>query len=69
MSAVAYAHARYVSLAKFEQLTGYTVKAVEKKIESRTWRQGHEYRKAEDGRILIDMEGYYRWVEGRARAG
>jgi hypothetical protein len=61
--------ARYVLPIKFEELTGYTVKAVERKIESDVWREGREYRKAPDGRILIDLEGYYKWVEGQRRAG
>jgi hypothetical protein len=56
-------HARYVLLKKFEQLTGYTPKAVERKIASGVWREGKEYRKAPDGHIAIDMEAYVRWVE------
>lgn len=60
---------RYVLLKKFEDLTGYTPKAVERKIASRVWLEGHEYRRAPDGHILIDMEGYYRWVAGQRRAG
>lgn len=59
---------RYVLPAKFEELTGYTVKAVERKIESGVWREGHEFRRAPDGRILIDLEGYDRWVENQKRA-
>ena len=54
---------RYVLLQKFEELTGYTVKAVERKIESGAWIEGHEYRRAPDGRVLVDLEGYSKWVE------
>ncbi len=60
--------ARYVQPVKFEQLTGYTVKAVERKIERGDWVEGHEYRKAPDGRILVDLDGYNRWVEKRRSA-
>lgn len=60
---------RYIQPKRFQELTGYTVKAVERKIASGVWREGHEYRKAPDGRILIDLEGYYRWVESHKRAG
>ena len=56
---------RYVKPEKFEELTGYTVKAIEGKIANHVWRQGHEYRKAPDGRILVDIEGYEDWVERR----
>lgn len=59
------AAARYIHPAKFEELTGYTVKAITRKIEDQVWREGHEYRKAPDGRILIDIEGYNKWVESR----
>jgi len=56
---------RYVLIKKFEELTGYTVKAVEGKIETGTWREGCEYRRAPDGRVLVDLQGVEKWVEGR----
>ena len=59
---------RYVRIPKFEEITGYTVKAVERKIESGAWREGREYRKAPDGHILVDLQGYERWVESHFRA-
>ena len=59
---------RYVLLPLFEQLTGYTVKAVQRKIEEGVWREGHEFRRAPDGRILMDLEGFEKWVEGQKRA-
>ena len=40
---------RYIRIPKFEQLTGYTVKAVERKIETGVWTEGREYRHAPDG--------------------
>ena len=54
---------RYVLLAKFQELTGYSVKAVQRKIESGAWIEGHEYRRAPDGRVMVDLEGYAKWVE------
>ena len=57
------ARARYVKLDKFEELTGYTVKAVQRKIEDGVWRKNREFRRARDGHILIDLDGYERWVE------
>lgn len=60
--------ARYIKLPLFEQQTGYTQKAIRRKIEEGVWLEGREYRRAPDGHILVDMEGYYRWVEGRKLA-
>jgi hypothetical protein len=45
-------------------LTGYSVKAMERKIERGDWKEGKVWRRAPDGRILIDVLGYQRWVEG-----
>lgn len=59
---------RYVLIKKFEELTGYSVKAVQRKIETGAWREGHEYRRAPDGHILVAIEGYEKWVEGRRAA-
>ncbi len=47
---------------------GYTEKAVRRKIEECVWLEGHEYRRAPDGRISIDLQGYEKWVEGQRRA-
>jgi hypothetical protein len=57
--------ARYVRLPLFERMTGYTQKAVRRKIEEGVWLEGRQYKRAPDGHILVDMEGYARWVEGQ----
>jgi hypothetical protein len=54
---------RYVTLQAFEMLSGYTVKASERKIETGVWMEGREYRRGPDGRVLVDLPGYERWVE------
>lgn len=56
---------RYVLLTVAAQMTGYTVKAMERKIERGDWIEGKVWIRAPDGRILIDMLGFQRWVEGR----
>jgi hypothetical protein len=56
--------ARYVLLPLANLLTGYSVKAIERKIERGDWREGKVWKRAPDGRILIDVLGYQRWVEG-----
>lgn len=58
--------ARYVRLPLFEKLTGYTQKAVRRKIETGAWLEGREYRRAPDGHIIVDLQGYYKWVEKAA---
>lgn len=55
---------RYVLLPLASLVTGYTVKAMERKIERGDWVEGKVWRRAPDGRILIDLAGYQKWVEG-----
>jgi hypothetical protein len=55
--------ARYVLLPLANAITGYTVKAMERKIERGDWAEGKVWRRAPDGRVLIDILGYQRWVE------
>lgn len=58
------AAARYVLLPLANLLTGYSVKAMRRKIERGDWQEGKVWRRAPDGRILIDLVGYQRWVDG-----
>ena len=55
--------ARYVRIKRFAELTGYTEKSVYRKIADGVWIQGREYRRAPDGSICIDLEGFHKWVE------
>jgi len=57
--------ARYVVIKLAAQLTGYTPKAIQQKIHRGDWREGLEYRRGQDGRVLVDMLGYARWVVNR----
>lgn len=59
------APARYVLLPVANAITGYSVKAMERKIERGDWPEGKLWRRAPDGHILIDLMGYQRWVESR----
>ncbi len=56
---------RYVLLHLATLITGYTVKAMERKIERGDWQEGKVWKRAPDGRICIDLVGYERWVESR----
>ncbi len=60
--------ARYVLLPLANLLTGYSVKAMERKIERGDWQEGKVWRRAPDGRIVIDVVGYQRWIEGQSPA-
>jgi len=62
---VVLAPARYVLLPLANLITGYTVKAMERKIERGDWQEGKVWKRAPDGRILIDMVGYQKWVESQ----
>jgi hypothetical protein len=50
--------ARFVTIPLAELLTGYTTAAIETKIARGVWVEGREWRRAPDGRVLIDMRGY-----------
>lgn len=50
--------AKYVLLPLAEKLTGYTVKAMEQKIDSGVWLEGEVWMRSPDGRRHIIMEGY-----------
>lgn len=55
---------RYITLARYSELTGKTTGALHKKIERGVWVEGKQYRRDEEGRIWVDIRGADRWVEG-----
>jgi hypothetical protein len=55
---------RYVTISKFAQESGYTQEAIRAKIKAGVWLQDVVWKKAPDGRVLIDIDGFERWVEG-----
>lgn len=56
---------QYVTIKKFSEMSGYTPDAIKSKIKRGDWIQGHVWRKAPDGRTLIDTGGYDNWVLGK----
>lgn len=58
----------WVTIKKFAVETGYTEKAVRAKIERGDWLRGQVWTKAPDGRILLSIEGFNRWVSINSRA-
>ena len=53
---------RYVTVEKFAEISGYTKDAIRMKIKRKVFPEGDVYYKAPDGRDLIDIEGYEKWV-------
>lgn len=56
------APAPYVRISLAAVITGYTEKAIRRKIADGVWREGAVWRKAPDGSILISIKGYTEWV-------
>jgi hypothetical protein len=54
---------RYTTIEKFSKESGYTPDAIRTKIRDGIWPQDKVWKKAPDGRVLIDMKGYEEWVE------
>jgi len=55
---------RYLTIRKFAAESGYSEIAIRSKIHSGIWMLDQVWKKAPDGRVLIDVEGYHKWVEG-----
>jgi hypothetical protein len=59
--------ADYATIPVAAAITGYSAKAIRRKIEAGVWLEGREFRRAPDGHVLISVKGYESWVErGRA---
>lgn len=56
-------HAAFVLIEKAAELTGYSRRAIEAKIERGIWLEGREWIRAPDGRRQISMRGYEAWVQ------
>ena len=54
--------AEYVTIPLAASMTGYSEKAIRRKIEDGVWLQGREFTRAPDGHILINMVAYHSWV-------
>lgn len=55
--------APYVTIPLAAAATGFTEKAIRRKIQDGVWLAGREYRKGPDGRIFISIKGFTSWVE------
>ena len=57
--------ARYVRVALAAEITGFSEKAIRRKMEEGVWREGAVWLRSASGEILIDMEGYEKWCKGK----
>lgn len=65
--AIGIATGRYVTIPLAAATLGYSIDAIEAKVARGVWLEGREWRRAPDGRVLIDTKGVERWVEGLNR--
>lgn len=56
---------RYVTVEKYAAESGYTPDAIRNKISRGVWAENRQWRKAPDGRLLVDVQGVEKWVEGQ----
>ena len=54
---------RYMTISAFSTASGYTEDAIRTKIRDGIWSEDKVWKKAPDGRNLIDVQGYEKWVE------
>lgn len=54
--------ADYVQPVVFEEITGYTIKAQERKREEGVWVEDEHWVKAPDGRVLMCISGFNKWA-------
>lgn len=53
---------RFVTVKKFAEQSGYSINAINCKIDKGIWLEGKEWIKAPDGRRLIDLKEFEKWV-------
>ena len=54
-----------VGVSKLAELTGYTEKAIQDKITNGVFPEGTVWKKAPDGRRLLNIKEYDKWVESQ----
>lgn len=53
----------WVTISQAAAATGYTEKAIRRKMQEGVWVEGGLWRRAPDGRIMVNLRRYDRWVE------
>lgn len=53
----------WVTIKKFAELSGYSEEATRQKIKKSQWQNRVHFKKAPDGRILINLVEVHKWIE------
>lgn len=53
---------RFVMIRVYALVSGFTEKAIRRKIEDGVWVENREYIRSPDGHVMIDREGVQRWL-------
>lgn len=53
----------HVRISVYAAMSGWTEKAIRRKIEDGKWTEGKEYFRTPDNEIMISIQGVARWVE------
>jgi hypothetical protein len=53
----------WVTIKKFAELSGYSEEAARQKIKKSHWQNRVHFKKAPDGRILINLVEVSKWIE------
>jgi len=54
-------------IKRFCELTGWSIRAVQTKVDRGIWLMGRECKKAPDGSIIISITGYEKWVNANTK--
>jgi len=57
---------KWVTIKKLAELSGYSQEAIRAKIKRGVWCEDRHWRKAPDGRIILNVERIEEWAEGKA---
>ena len=55
---------KWITINKLSELTGYSENAIRAKIKKGVWLMERHWRKAPDGRVLLNPQAIEDWVEG-----
>ena len=56
----------YVTTKKLSEMTGYTEEAIRTKVKKGIWQKSIHYFKAPDGRLMMNLEAVFNWIEGKS---
>ena len=54
---------KWVLIKRFSEISGYSEEAVRQKIKKSQWDNQVHFKRAPDGRILINLEEIAKWIE------